>query len=168
MNSKRLLAIALAAALSGSAMTRSAQPQGPAKPTVVAATRCTTTTPLPPDSSCHVVTVTFNYDFSRTPSCSAKVTKGCVIQFNVYDISQDVDNPGEPKHPVELFTIAAQPGQTKPRHGLTGKSDHLLFANGRHAIAVTAATAGSESLMKACTTWIDITAPPANPAPATN
>jgi hypothetical protein len=39
------------------------------------------------NGSRHSVTVTFDYNFGLTPTCSEKVTEKCVKQFNVYDIS---------------------------------------------------------------------------------
>ena len=38
----------------------------------------------------HKISITFNYDFTQTPVCPAKVAKTCVAQFNLYDISAGV------------------------------------------------------------------------------
>lgn len=38
-------------------------------------------------SAKHTIRVTFDYDFTAIQACSPKVTKKCVAQFVVYDIS---------------------------------------------------------------------------------
>lgn len=106
----------------------------------------------------HTVTVAFDYDFSRTPACSRTVTKACIQQFNVYDIST-----GE-KHRVKLFSIPVTPGETKSVRGITGKSPPLVFEPGKHQLAVTAQGAnGRESAVNADTTWVTVPAPEAKP-----
>ena len=107
-----------------------------------------------PSYPTHVVTVTFDYDFGKTPACSAKVTKQCVQQFIAYDISASA------KHPTMLFPIPlpAKPvGQVK---GITKASPPLEFEPGKHLISVSAmAPDGKHSKRSLCTTWIAI--PPA-------
>jgi len=106
-------------------------------------------------SSKHTITVTFNYDFSKTPSCSATVTKSCVQQFNVYDLSAGFETR------TKMFSIPVEPGQTKVVNGIKGKSPLLAFEPGRHKLGVTAQMAGGpESPVEASTTWVVI--PPAN------
>lgn len=111
----------------------------------------------------HTVTVSFDYDFSRTPACSRTTTKACIQRFNVYDISA-----GE-KHRVKLFSIPVTPGETKSVKGITGKSPPLLFEPGKHHLAVTAqGDNGRESAVNADTTWVTVPAPEAKPSPAPN
>ena len=110
-------------------------------------------------SSKHIVTITFNYDFSKTPSCSATVTKSCVQQFNVYDLSAGFETR------TKMFSIPVAPGQTALVNGITGKSPLLAFEPGRHKLGVTAQMAGGpESPVEASTTWVVI--PPADKKPA--
>jgi hypothetical protein len=110
-------------------------------------------------SSKHTITVKFNYDFSKTPSCSATVTKSCVQQFNVYDLSAGFETR------TKMFSIPVEPGQTKFVTGIKGKSPLLAFEPGRHKLGVTAEMAGgTESPVDASTTWVTI--PPANKKPA--
>jgi len=104
----------------------------------------------------HVVTVTFDYDFGKTPACSPKLnSKHCVEQFIAYDISAGAKNP------TMLFPIplpANPAGQVK---GITKASPPLEFEPGKHLISVSAmAPDGTHSKRSLCTTWITI--PPAS------
>jgi hypothetical protein len=97
----------------------------------------------------HIVTVTFDYDFTVNHACSAAVTKKCVAQFNVYDISGG--------KPYKLFSIPAPPGASTPAKGITGDSQPLLFESGKHLFAVTAQmTGGEESNPRACSSWASV------------
>jgi len=102
--------------------------------------------------SLHFVTVKFDYDFGKTPACSAKVKTACVEEFVAYDISAGVKNRSK------LFEIGlpAKPIGFVP--GITGKSPKKLdFESGKHWISVVAREPdGTESRHKACTTWIVI------------
>jgi hypothetical protein len=112
-----------------------------------------------PASAKHTITVNFNYDFSKTPSCSATVTKSCVQQFIVYDISAGA------KSRYKLFSVPAPPGQTVPVKGITGKSPLLSFEPGKHKLGVTAQMSnGKESFVEASTTWVEIPPPEKQPA----
>jgi hypothetical protein len=159
-----VLALALALALSASAAPRIAahrvrsessrrSPQQKIKP--IPPTSCPPKeTPLPPDSSCHQVTVTFNYDFARMPSCSSSVKKSCVLRFHVFDISASKTTP------VELVSFDPSPGETQPQKGITRQSSCLLFANGKHELAVTAESdVGSQSAVDAAIVWITVSSP---------
>lgn len=131
-----LSAIGLASALSGTAQNASSPAPQPASP------------------SKHAVTVNFDYDFSKTPACSKMVTKACVQQFIVYDISAGLTAR------TKLFSIPVPPGETKLVKGITGKSPLLLFESGKHRIAVTAQIAGGkESDIDASMTWVEVPAP---------
>jgi hypothetical protein len=100
----------------------------------------------------HFVTVTFDYDFTRTPACSATVKKACVEEFVAYDISAGVE------HRTKLFEIPLPPRPVGLVHGITGKSPKKLdFESGKHLISVSAREPdGKESRHRACTTWIEI------------
>ncbi|MGH9682201.1 MAG: hypothetical protein ACRD4S_01105 [Candidatus Acidiferrales bacterium] len=90
----------------------------------------------------HSVTVKFNYDFGKNPACTAAVTKKCVKQFIVYDVSIG--------RRTKLFTIPAPPNARGMVKGITGKSEPLPFAPGNHIFAVTAEMAdGAESDLNA-------------------
>jgi hypothetical protein len=91
---------------------------------------------LPPNS--HMVTVNFDYDFTRTPACSPKVSgKNCIKQFDVYDISGKR---------YKLFSIPAPAGASGVVKSITGESPRRVFEPGKHIIAVTAEDAtGTES-----------------------
>jgi len=103
----------------------------------------------------HVVTVTFDYDFGKTPPCSAEVTKQCVQQFIAYDISAGVN------HPTMLFPIPLPANAVGQVKGITKASPPLEFEPGKHLISVSAmAPDGTHSRRSLCTTWITI--PPAS------
>jgi hypothetical protein len=97
-------------------------------------------------SAKHTIRVTFDYDFTAIHACTPKVTKKCVAQFVVYDISAG--------KPYKLFSIPAPPGACGPVKSITGDSQPLLFESGKHLFAVTAQlTGGEESDPRACKTW---------------
>jgi hypothetical protein len=100
----------------------------------------------------HFVTVTFDYDFAKTPACSATVKTACVEEFVAYDISAGV------KHRTKLFDIPLPPKPVGLVDGITRKSPTKLdFESGKHLISVSAREPdGKESRHRACTTWIDI------------
>jgi hypothetical protein len=100
----------------------------------------------------HFVTVTFDYDFTKTPACSATVKTACVEKFVAYDISAGV------KHRTKLFEIPLPPKPVGLVHGISAKSPTKLdFESGKHLISVSAQEpGGKESKHRACTTWIDI------------
>ena len=101
--------------------------------------------------SVHVVTVTFDYDFSKTPACTAKITKHCITQFIAYDIS------GSAKNPVMLFPIPLPPNPGGLVKGITKASPPLDFESGKHLVSVSAMSSdGTHSKRSLCTTWITI------------
>lgn len=107
-----------------------------------------------PDSAMHTITLTFDYDFTKTPACSATVKKQCVAKFSVYDISGD--------RPYFLFSAPVPDGAHGLVKGITATSPRLLFAVGKHRIAVSAREPdGRESAPHDCKTIIEIKAPPA-------
>ena len=103
----------------------------------------------------HTLTVTFNYDFTTDNACSATVTKGCVLQFNVYDVTTGT--------PVKLFSLPAPAGSTSAVTGITGTSGLLPLKSGVHTFGATAQMAdGTESSPNASTATA--TVPPGSPA----
>jgi hypothetical protein len=101
--------------------------------------------------SVHTVTVTFDYDFSKTPACTATITKHCVMQFIAYDISAGARNP------VMLFPIPLPTNPTGAKKGITKASPPLDFESGKHLISVSAMSPdGTHSRRSLCTTWITI------------
>ena len=103
----------------------------------------------------HTVSVTLNYDFTTDPACSSTLTKGCVQQFNIYDVTTST--------PVKLFSVTAPPGGTGPVNGITGTSGLLTLRSGVHVFGATAQMAdGTESNPNASTATV--TTPPGSPA----
>jgi hypothetical protein len=108
-----------------------------------------TSQPAPPAHSPHSITVSFDYDFGRTPACSKKTTKACVQQFIVSDISAGA------KQASMLFPIPLPANPVGAVHGIVATSPKLDFESGRHLISVTAqGPDGKQSSV--CTTWITI------------
>src|SRR5271165_5846786 len=100
----------------------------------------------------HTLTVTFNYDFTTDNACSATVTKACLLQFNIYDVTTGT--------PVKLFSVPAPPGATS---AVTAISGPLPMKSGVHTFAATAQMAdGTESSPNASTATA--TVPPGSPA----
>jgi hypothetical protein len=103
----------------------------------------------------HTLTVAFNYDFTTDNACSASVTKACVLQFNIYDVTTGT--------PVKLFSVPAPPGATSAVTGITGTSGLLPMKSGVHTFGATAQMAdGTESSPNASTATA--TVPPGSPA----
>jgi hypothetical protein len=103
----------------------------------------------------HTLTVTFNYDFTTDNACSATVTKSCLQQFNIYDVTTGT--------PVKLFSVPAPAGATTAVTGITGTSALLPIKSGVHTFGATAQMAdGTESSPNASTATA--TVPPGSPA----
>jgi hypothetical protein len=109
-----------------------------------------------PTHGIHTITVTFDYDFRLTPACTATVTKKCVQEFVVYDISAGASKAKRYK----LFTVPLPPNPTGMVHGIQATSPSLDFESGKHLLGVTALAPGTdpnhESSPRACSTWITI------------
>ena len=107
--------------------------------------------PLPQNDAAnqHTLTVKFDYDFGRNPSCMEKPTLNtCVKQFNVYDVS------GER---FRLFTIPVPKGATGVVKSITGQSPTRVFLPGTHFVAVTAENAqGVESDVNAAKVNVEV------------
>lgn len=115
----RILASILAAAMLMSACSR-AQSSGESKP--AAPTQSTVM---------RTVTVTFDYDFSRFPACSAKITKKCIQQFKVYEVSANI--------PIFLFSIPVPTNAKGKVTGITGSAPQKHpFFTGPHRFGVSA------------------------------
>lgn len=109
----------------------------------------------------HSISVTFDYDFTAMHACSKTVTKKCIVQFNVYDISG-------PKH-YFLFSIPAPAGASGPVKGISGSSPPLLFEPGKHLLGIAAKTDnGDESNPSACSIWTHIPQPATGSQPPVN
>jgi hypothetical protein len=114
----------------------------------------TSTPSAPPTTShgLHFVTVKFDYDFRKTPACSAMVKTACVEGFVAYDISAGVKNR------TKLFDIPLPPQPVGLVSGITGTSPTRLdFESGKHLLSVVAREPnGNESKHRVCTTWIEV------------
>ncbi len=92
----------------------------------------------------HTLTVSFNYDFTTDNACSATVTKACLQQFNIYDLTTGT--------PVKLFTVPAPSGASTAVTGITATSALLPLKSGVHTFGATAQMAdGTESSPNAST-----------------
>ena len=106
---------------------------------------------LYPQEVSHKITFTFDYDFKVTPACSRKVAHGCVQQFNFYDISQ-----GIPKR-IKLGSTPVPTGASGIVKGISATTESLVFASGKHKVAVSAQMSdGSESDLSKCATIVEI------------
>jgi hypothetical protein len=136
------------------------QAAGPSSTAQQASGTHTGTNPPPAGSAMHSITVQFDYDFTKTPPCAAKVTTACIKTFDVYDIS------GE--KPYLLFSIPAPANAQGLTKGITATSPRMLFAIGKHRIGVAAQMAnGEKSPPRDCKVIIEIKAedPPTPSSP---
>jgi hypothetical protein len=158
-----VLSPALVAARGASSLQQSPASQASATPqssgTQQSGTQEGTNAPVA-GSAQHSITVQFDYDFTKTPACTAKVTKACVQKFNVYDIS------GE--KPYILFSIPAPQNAQGLVKGISATSPRMWFAIGKHRIGVSAEMPnGEKSPPRDCKVIIEIkvdspTSPPAS------
>jgi hypothetical protein len=172
-----ILAIALAlpargpsagAEVAGSGVVRDAAPRDNARQQQAAGQSSTSqqasgastgTNPPPAGSAMHSITVQFDYDFTKTPACTAKVTTACIKTFDVYDISSE--------KPYLLFSIPVPANAQGLMKGITATSPRMLFATGKHRIGVSAQMPnGEKSPPRDCKVIIEIKAdnPPSPPA----
>jgi len=106
--------------------------------------------PGPPTSGMHSISVAFNYDFTKTPACSAKVTQDCVAKFQVFDISI-------PGRQFLLFSIAVPPGAAGKSNPIKATGPRMKFEVGRHRLGVSAVTPqGGESDPAVCSTIVTV------------
>jgi hypothetical protein len=103
----------------------------------------------------HTLSVTLNYDFTTDNGCSPTVTKNCVLQFNIYDLTSGT--------PAKLFSLPAPAGANSAVTGISATSGPLNLKSGVHIFAATAQMAdGTESSPNASTATA--TAAPGAPA----
>ena len=103
------------------------------------------------------VTVTFDYDFSKFPPCSAKVTKKCIQQFNVWEVSGNT--------PIFLFSIPISPDAKGLVKGITGtapKKRALFTGPHRFGVSAKMPAPGGESDPYQCMVFAQVL--PDNPA----
>ena len=99
----------------------------------------------------HTIKFTFDYDFGITPACSAEVKKGCVQQFNFYDIS------GGFATRVKLGSLPVPTGAKGLVRGISFTTERRLFSPGKHMVAVSAQLAdGMESDVSRCSAIVKI------------
>jgi len=119
------------------------------------------TSSQPPQSVLRTVTVTFDYDFSKLPACSAKRTQKCMQQFNVYEVSAT--------KPIFLFSIPVPSNANGKVIGITGSAPQKrTFLTGPHRFGVSAKMAGTnlESDPYQCMTFAQVLPDnPTSPAP---
>ena len=117
----------------------------------------------PPDpndpANLHIVTVTFNYDFRKSPACTPTTkSRTCIKEFVVYDAASGRE---------KLFTIPPPDGATGIVKGITATGPEHVIPPGIHYIAVTAVNAaGSESDTEAAKVQVEVKRKAA-PAPGT-
>jgi hypothetical protein len=146
-------------AASGDVVSQQQQAAGQSSAAQQASDTNTGTNPPPAGSATHSITVQFDYDFTKTPACSAKVSTACIKTFDVYDIS------GE--KPYLLFSIPVPANAHGLMKGITATSPRMLFAIGKHRIGVSAQMPnGEKSPPRDCKVIIEIKAdnPPSPPA----
>jgi hypothetical protein len=97
----------------------------------------------------HTISVTFSFDFGKSPSCGEKPTlKTCVKQFVVYDVSGKR---------FRLFAVPVPEGARGYVNNITGQSPTRIFLPGKHFIAVTAQNAaGAESDLNAAKVVVQV------------
>ena len=109
-----------------------------------------------PVQGVHSISVKFDYDFQLTPACRSRVTKNCIQQFVVYDISAGVSKTERYK----LFTVPLPPNPSGKVHGISGTSPPLALESGKHLFAVTALQSvtvpNKESNSQICAMWVTV------------
>jgi hypothetical protein len=134
------LGVAVAAPMLAHSRTQSSTPSSPSIPPApkqsagqspTQAAPAAQTAEGPPQAVRRTVVVTFNYDFSKYPPCSGTVTKKCIQQFNVWEVSAT--------KPIFLYTIPVPPNATGVVTGITGSSPNKrVFFTGPHRFGVSA------------------------------
>ncbi|MGB8521811.1 MAG: hypothetical protein WCD43_02500 [Candidatus Acidiferrales bacterium] len=138
-------------------------PPAPSQSTVQVPTQPASATQTPEAPSQVVqrtVSVTFDYDFSAFPPCSAKVTKKCIQQFNVWEVSAPT--------PIFLFSIPISPDAKGLVKGITGtapKKRALFTGPHRFGVSAKMAPPGGESNPYQCMVFAQVL--PDNPAAPT-
>ena len=138
-------------------------PPAPSQSTVQVPTQpasAAQTPEAPPQVVQRTVSVTFDYDFSTFPPCSAKVTKKCIQQFNVWEVSAPT--------PIFLFSIPVSPDAKGLVKGITGtatKKRALFTGPHRFGVSAKMLPPGGESDPYQCMVFAQVL-PDAPSAPA--
>ena len=138
-------------------------PPAPSQSTVQVPTQPASATQTPEGPAQVVqrtVSVTFDYDFSTFPPCSAKVTKKCIQQFKVWEVSAPT--------PIFLFSIPVSPdakGLVKGISGTATKKRALFTGPHRFGVSAKMPPPGGESNPYQCMVFAQVL--PDNPAAPT-
>lgn len=97
----------------------------------------------------NTISVSLTYDFSVNNACATPAATGCLLQFNIYDVTV-------PASPARLFTIPAPLGATGAAVTVSGTGSATLKAGGRNFGATAAMADGTESVMSAPTAVITV------------
>jgi hypothetical protein len=122
--------------------------------------------PQAPDAW-HCITVTFAYDFNKTPPCAAaKPVHPCVAQFGIYETTAGMSKT----HAVALFNVALPPNPKGVVAGITQQSTKPIdLVLGWHRLCVAALDNIGASSMRlwcpTCGTWIYVQTGP-TPSPS--
>ena len=115
----------------------------------------------------HCITVTFAYDFTKTPPCAAvKPVHPCVAQFGIYETTAGMNKTNA----LPLFNVPLPPNPKGVVTGITLQSPKPIdLALGWHRLCVAALdTSGLNSLRRSCPTcgtWIYVQSGP-TPTPS--
>jgi len=140
----------------------SAPPQSPCQQLLPAPS------PQAPDAW-HCITVTFAYDFKKTPPCAgAKPVHPCVAQFGIYETTAGMNKTNA----VPLFNVALPPNPKGVVAAITQQSPKPIdLALGWHRLCVAALDNIGASSMRlwcpTCGTWIYVQSGP-TPSPSTS
>jgi len=150
-----------------------------------------TSAPAPSQTSCqppvnspqapdawHCVTVKFDYDFNKTPPCSAaRPVHPCVGQFAIYETTATTNRASKNNQPIFLFNAPLPRKRKGIVTGITRQSPAPIdLVLGWHKLCVAAVDpSGRESTLRwcqSCGTWICVqvgpTTTPSVPAPGTS
>jgi hypothetical protein len=124
--------------------------------------------PQAPDAW-HCITVTFNYDFTKTPPCSAaKPVHPCVAQFGIYETTAGMNKANA----RPLFNVPLPPNPKGVVTGITLQSPKPIdLALGWHRLCVAALDNSGPSSPRrwcqTCGTWIYVQSG-STPTPSTS
>jgi hypothetical protein len=97
----------------------------------------------------NTILVSLTYDFSVNNACATPTATGCLLQFNIYDVTV-------PASPVKLFSVPAPASATGAAVTVSGTGSAALKAGGRSFGATAAMADGTESVMSAPTAVITV------------
>jgi len=157
----------------GTTTPHAATPQGASSPQ---STRASASTSQTPPDALHYITVTFDYDFTKTPPCSTSkkhAVHPCAGQFSIFETT----NGTSQRHRILLFNVPLPPYPQGVVKGITLKSPQKIdLVLGWHKLGVAAMDPiGWESTLQfcdSCATWINVQAGPTTttsvPAPGSS